>query len=220
MHSFFFASEYFQHFFLLHFTLSLSVHGDVLGGGDSGGLGDGGLGEGGGGDGDGGESEGGGGEGDGGDGKGEGGGGEGKGGGGEGEGDGGGGDGGGGDGGSDVGDGRNQAHFWLGVATQSVLAPQLQLQVELTVPSGYHGSGTAHVVVARAPAATPSHSPQYAMHALAKAAQPDAVTSCSASVHAQAPSGAHVSGGGGAAGGALATLTWHSASPQSTVPLQ
>ena len=127
-------------------------------------------------------------------------------------------------GGSGAGGGvSNHEHCCLGVTTQSALAPQLQLHVELTVPSGNHGAGAAHVVVARTPAATPSHSPQYAVHALAKAAQPDAVSSCSASVHAQAPSGAHVSGGDGAAGGALATLTWQSASlasPHSTVPLQ
>ena len=118
--------------------------------------------------------------------------------------------------------GSNHEHCWLGVATQSALAPQLQLQVELTVPSGYHGAGAAHVVVVRAPAATPSHSPQYAVHALAKAAQPDAVSRRIASVHAQAPSGAHVSGGGGAAGGALATPVQSAslASPHRTVPLQ
>ena len=117
--------------------------------------------------------------------------------------------------------GSNHEHCCLGVATQSALAPQLQLHVELTtVPSGKWGAGAAHVVVARTPAATPWHSPQYAVQLLAKAAQPDAVSRRSASVHAQAPSGAHVSGGGGAAGGALTRHSASLASPHSTVSLQ
>ena len=137
MHSFFFASEYFQHFFLLHFTLSLSVHGDVLGGGDSGGLGDGGLGEGGGGDGDGGEGEGGGGEGDGGDGKGEGGGGEGK--------------GGGGDSGEEA--RRPRSLIFLFLTKANVVQPVLQAVIDEARcrPSSSHTSSRGNTVSRRAP---------------------------------------------------------------------